>query len=125
MAATLLVSSLLDVSLGDGRLVIVDGVAGPAEADVLAWAGLATTVSIWLIGLIAGVRVLTRGTGAAEALRHGVTHLPAFAIGLVASAGWCRAAWPWRTRTPRRRSAPMTVRRATRRWSPGRPGSTR
>ena len=87
VAAMLLTSALLDVLLGHGRLVVVDGVAQPLGADRLAWAEAVTTGLFWLTGLVAGTGAIVRGTGPVEALRHGLAHLPAFAIGVVAAAG--------------------------------------
>ena len=87
VAAMLLTSALLDVLLGHGRLVIVDGVAQPLGADGLAWTKAVTTGLLWLTGLVAGVGAIVRGTGPVESLRHGLAHLPAFAIGVVAAAG--------------------------------------
>lgn len=88
VAAIVLVPALLDLILGDGRLVIVDGVVRPLEAGLLAGAKLAVTVLLWPVGLIAGVWTLARpDVGPAEALGHGVKHLPAFVVGLIAAAG--------------------------------------
>jgi hypothetical protein len=87
VAAMLLGTALLDVVLGEGRLVIVDGVTLPGEAGILAWAKAAVAVSCWLIALIAGAWAISRGTGPVEALRHGTKHLPAFGIGLIAAGG--------------------------------------
>lgn len=87
VAAMLLVLSLLDLVLGDGRLVIIDGVARPRDADVLGWGKLAATAMFWLIGLMGGAGAIVRGSGPVEAIGHALKYLPAFAIGMVAAGG--------------------------------------
>ncbi|WP_328476105.1 hypothetical protein OHA21_21045 [Actinoplanes sp. NBC_00393] len=85
VAVLLLATALLDLLLGADRLVIVDGIVRPGEADVLAWAKLATAVLLWLLGLTAGTAALTGGRGTIGAFRRAATYLPVFVIGLLAA----------------------------------------
>ncbi|MBM2615706.1 hypothetical protein JIG36_09085 [Actinoplanes sp. LDG1-06] len=87
VAVILLASSLLDLWPGEGHLVIVDGVAENLDSGPLAWAELALTVMLWLVGLVAGAWTAVRGVGPVEALGQGVKHLPWFVTGLITAGG--------------------------------------
>ncbi|MBL7258548.1 hypothetical protein [Paractinoplanes lichenicola] len=88
VAATMLVvSTLADLALGSGRLVIVDGIPEALSGDGLAGVKAVTAVVFWLVGLVGGVWAVARDAGPRESLWQGVKSLPAYGIGLIAVGG--------------------------------------
>ncbi|MBB4692489.1 hypothetical protein [Paractinoplanes abujensis] len=87
VAGLLLVSTLLDVGLGAGRLVVVDGVPQALSGDLPAGLKAVASVAFWVVGLVGGAWAVTRAAGPREALWEGVKSLPSYGVGLIAVGG--------------------------------------